>query len=430
MNERPKSFLYTILRPVVYVAARIFYRRWIVNGLENFPPKGTPVMIVSNHQNALIDPLLCCLTAPRQLHFLTRADVFRNALLRPLVLALNMLPVYRMRDQEAGKNERNMRTFNTVIARMQRGAAVGIFPEGNHGNKKIIRPLKKGLAQLLEITAEQAPELRDLLIIPVGVDYSNYDRARSSVVITYGEAFTVSDLLFTEEERLPRYRAVMQRVQDRMNSVALNLGPDKHYNFLLFAEALFIHAQGYANWQESHSATHLVKGSLQHQPPQDAQLFDDADELSNALQSKGVSFRDMEEVLTGDAPSVLRGMVLLIFGLPGLLLHFPAWQLSLAATRKVVIDPHFNSTFRLLFGLLLFGLTWSVGIAACFLLLPVKIATLVLISALISSIIALRLADDLLDRSRFKRVKDLFSSREELMSIRDRLKKEIESRLA
>lgn len=410
MKERPHSRLYAILFPLVYIAARLFYRRWRVNGISNFPKKGQPVIIVSNHQNALIDPLLCCLTAPRQLHFLTRADVFRNSLLRPFVLALNMLPVYRMRDIEAGKNERNMLTFKTVIARMKRGAAVGIFPEGNHGNRKMIRPLKKGLAQLLDIMGTADDGLRDTLLIPVGVDYSDYDRARASVVVTYGRPFSVSDHLYGSGERLERYRAVMNKVREQMETVMLDLGPEEHYSLLRAAEAVLVARLGHDRWNEVHEQCHALRDHCR--ATNDCEkIASEARDLYTDLAAEKLAFTDLAEVDLLPAPSFVNTFLLALFALPGFVIHVPAWQLALAATRKVVIDPHFNSTFRLLFGLLLIGLNWAVLIAAAFSFFPIKTALFGLLGVAVSSILALKLSDRFIDLGKRRTVKRFFKQR-------------------
>lgn len=430
MKNRSYSLLYALLWPIVYVAARIFYRRWRVFGRSRFPAKGTPVIVVSNHQNALIDPLLCCLSAPRQMHFLTRADVFRNPLLRPFVLALNMLPVYRVRDMEEGKNERNMLTFKTAIARMTRGAAVGIFPEGNHGNQKIIRPLKKGLAQLLEISAEESDAMRRLQIIPLGVDYSDYDHARASVVMYYGEPFTVDDLLFTDEDRLVRYRAVMQRVHEKMAEVTLDLGPQAHYAILRMAEAMVLEQRGFGQWPDAHRRLSSLKSQLAASYATSDPLWMDGELVVNALQKAGVPLNAM--VRKPKPGEGLRLVLLGILALPGFVLHVPAWQLALAATRKIVVDEHFNSTFRLLFGMLLFGLTWAVGIAAVFFLTEwtVQVQGCVLFSFLASSILALPWSDQLMEYAAAKKAARFKSQNPEYAALWARLEAKLNSHLS
>ena len=406
-SHRTFSWLYALMFPLVYAFARLFYRRWMLFGRDKFPKSGEPVLIVSNHQNALIDPLLCCLTAPRQLHFLTRADVFRNKVFRHFVLALNMLPVYRMHDHEEGKKDRNERSFRAVIVRMQRGAAVGIFPEGNHGNKKIIRPLKKGLAQLLEMMGEHDAKLRKVKVMVMGVDYDDYDKARSSVVVHFGTPFYVDDLLFAGSDRpMERYRAVMQRVREKMEATILHLGPDTAYPYLRLAEAQLIERLGYENWPKVQAQLSV----LREQVDLSASYVSEARSVTDALATKQIPLKAAVQYAKGKRPPIAKAVALAIPALPGFLLNAPGWQLALLATRKAVVDPHFNSTFRLLFGMLAVLLTWTVLTMGVFLFLPWPSAGWILAALFVSSLLALPFADALIDNELWLRTQRCFAN--------------------
>ena len=411
-SHRTFSWLYALMFPLVYAFARLFYRRWKLFGRERFPQAGEPVLIVSNHQNALIDPLLCCLTAPRQLHFLTRADVFRNKVFRHFVLALNMLPVYRQHDHEEGKKDRNERSFRAVIARMQRGAAVGIFPEGNHGNRKIIRPLKKGLAQLLEMMGERDEKLRKVKVMVMGVDYDDYDKARSSVVVNFGEPFTVDDLLFGEHgDKMERYRAVMQRVREKMETTILHLGPERAYPYLRFAEVYLLERKGYTNWPETHRTLAMLRDGLTS--GHETQL-EQARALTEALHEAKIPLKAAVQFALNKKPPYLKALALLLPALPGFIVNAPGWQIALWATRKAVVDPHFNSTFRLLFGMLAVLLTWFVLVLGTVFFCSWPLAGWGLAALFVSSLLALPFSDALIDCELLLRTKRMFAKDEQL----------------
>ena len=54
-------FLKTFRTYLQYVNSGLYFRREHIIGLENVPVDGTPVVVVSNHQNCLNDPLCVCL---------------------------------------------------------------------------------------------------------------------------------------------------------------------------------------------------------------------------------------------------------------------------------------------------------------------------------------------------------------------------------
>ena len=101
------SWVYSFLYPWIAKGVDFFLHDLHVVGGKNIPPKG-PLMLVANHQNAMFDPLICCRVFPRQLHWLTRSDVFKNKLIASFLQQIHMLPIYREKDNvenQMGKNE-------------------------------------------------------------------------------------------------------------------------------------------------------------------------------------------------------------------------------------------------------------------------------------------------------------------------------------
>ena len=69
---------YFLARLLVSQGAKRFHRIDVLTGLENFPAKNEPMVMVGNHQNGMMDALNICGVMTRQFHWLTRADVFWN----------------------------------------------------------------------------------------------------------------------------------------------------------------------------------------------------------------------------------------------------------------------------------------------------------------------------------------------------------------
>jgi 1-acyl-sn-glycerol-3-phosphate acyltransferase len=147
-------------------------RRMVITGLENFP-LNQPVILISNHQNAMLDPVLICVFTPKQLHWLTRADVFKNPFIRKILHRFNMMPVYRERDGMENIREENQKVFEECFRRLEGDAVVAIFPEGGHRGKKQLSSFKKGLGRL-SFGAMDFLKGKDVLVLPVGLDYSGY----------------------------------------------------------------------------------------------------------------------------------------------------------------------------------------------------------------------------------------------------------------
>lgn len=117
------------------VVASVFFPlyRVEVKGKENFPKEGA-VLLCSNHIDNL-DPPTVGISAPRQVHFMAKEELFRVPILGGIVRKVGSFPVKRgMSDREALRNGLNV---------LKDGGVLGLFPEGTRSKDG---QLGKGLA--------------------------------------------------------------------------------------------------------------------------------------------------------------------------------------------------------------------------------------------------------------------------------------------
>lgn len=178
------------LRTNLILGLRLFYAGITVEGQEHVPKEG-PVILASNHNNAVLDALILgFFSGGRRPGFLTRADVFKRPLLRKFFTALRMIPVYRVRDNVDIKTANNA-TFDQVAQWLAKGQSAIIFPEGDKGHDFHLLPLKKGTARM---AFHALPDLtQDLYIVPAGITYEQLHTVRKRVIIRYGEPIRVHD---------------------------------------------------------------------------------------------------------------------------------------------------------------------------------------------------------------------------------------------
>jgi 1-acyl-sn-glycerol-3-phosphate acyltransferase len=84
-------------------------------------PRSGGVLLAANHQSVL-DPVLVAACVPREVHFMARRDLFGAPLFGAFIRALHAFPVERGRPDRAALRE--------AVARLRRGVAVLVFPEG------------------------------------------------------------------------------------------------------------------------------------------------------------------------------------------------------------------------------------------------------------------------------------------------------------
>lgn len=172
-----------LVRGYLRIGLFFYYRRFHIYNRERVPEKGA-VMLLSNHNNALMDALLIATRAGRFSYFLTRASVFKNPKVKVFLRSLNMLPVYRVRDGWSSIQNNN-EIFDYCRELLHNGKVISLFPEGNHNIKRTVRPLSKGFTRIVYETLDSYPEM-NLKIIPIGLNYERADAFADSVSMIIG----------------------------------------------------------------------------------------------------------------------------------------------------------------------------------------------------------------------------------------------------
>jgi len=182
---------YNIVKLWLKTGLFFYYTRMKVIGRENIP-KNKPIMLLANHQNALMDPLMIALNCGVKPFFLARSDLFKNPLVSKFLHYLQMMPIYRFRDgRDTLKN--NPAIFKKCGDLLVQGETVMLFPEGNHGILRRVRwPMRKGFVRMIFCALEKEPDL-DIRILPVGLNYLEAEGFPDSVSMFIGKDFAVQD---------------------------------------------------------------------------------------------------------------------------------------------------------------------------------------------------------------------------------------------
>ena len=180
--------LYSILKVIVRLAAKIFCRKIIINNPELLKEKG-PMILACSHPNSFLDAVLMDILFEKPIWSLTRGDAFVNKRITNLFYKLKMLPIYRPSEGVENLSE-NYKTFDACIELFKRHQIVLIFSEGLCTNEWHLRSLKKGTARLAyKCQQENIP----LKILPVGINYSSFKRFGKNLFVNLGNIFTAND---------------------------------------------------------------------------------------------------------------------------------------------------------------------------------------------------------------------------------------------
>ena len=138
--------------------------------------------------------------------------------------------VYRQRDRVDQLRERNDIIFDVCVDRLHAGAAMGIFPEGNHNPFPSLRALKGGLPEMLARSVRRHPSLKDIQVVPIGLDYEDYVQWRRRLRVRAGEPIPFSDLV--QEDGAMDKGAFNARVKSAFQSVMVDVQPEEAQPFL------------------------------------------------------------------------------------------------------------------------------------------------------------------------------------------------------
>ncbi|WP_185816816.1 lysophospholipid acyltransferase family protein [Hymenobacter metallilatus] len=191
---------YTVMKPLVQVALRVFFRKLELRHPERLQLPG-PLLVCSNHPNTLMDPLVAAVSRRQPIAFLAKSTFFKNPVLRAIMESGNSIPIYRRQDVDSGAEvltpaqleAQNEKAFGRCYDYFDRGGTIMIFPEGTSVQERRLRPLKTGAARIA-LGAEARHDFRlGLRILPMGINYFDPRRFRSDVFVNLAEPITVAE---------------------------------------------------------------------------------------------------------------------------------------------------------------------------------------------------------------------------------------------
>lgn len=188
-----QDFGYTCLKPVVDWNLKHSYRKMEIAGQENIPADGA-VIFAPNHCNTLMDALVMLRANKCTTVFGARADLFNNKFIGSIMTFLRILPMVRQRDGLRNVLKNN-ETQETVVATLENRVGFCVFPEGRHRPEKSLLQLGKGVFRAALAANARFGDKMPVYIVPVGIDYGDFFRYRSTVLVKYGNPLNVTEFV-------------------------------------------------------------------------------------------------------------------------------------------------------------------------------------------------------------------------------------------
>ena len=348
---------------LIAVLARLV-ARWLFRSveLEGFDRlrDDRPTLLVANHFNGLVDPVLIVAGMRRLPRFMAKGTLWNVVVARPFLALAGLVPVHRAVDGATGANEGS---FARVVEVLAGGGTVAIFPEGTTHDEPRMAEVRTGAARIAALAwSGPAP---DLVIVPVGITYEDKVSVRSRVLLQVGEPLG-ADVLgrpVTVEDH-----DAVHALTDRIGEAVAALSPD--YESRLEAGALGRAAEvALRDPRDGRRPVPLVErervardlAELDDGPRQ--AVIDRVARYELALDLVGVSDPAITPVPTTRAlfTRLLRLAVPMVlvapFALAGVFVNaLPA--LVVALVGRAVTVPVTKGTVRVIVGMIVFPLTW------------------------------------------------------------------------
>ena len=192
------NFWYFVLRYLTDASFRGCFKRLQYVGRKNLPKDGA-VILAPNHCNALMDAFGVLDMDHSSKVFVARADIFQNPAIAKILTFLKIMPIHRVRDGFRSVLNSDD-TTEKCIEVLNNQVPFCILPEGTHRSMHSLLPLGKGLSRIACGAARTITDGRHVYIVPIGLEYGDYFRLRSSLLVSLGQAIDVTELIAAHPE--------------------------------------------------------------------------------------------------------------------------------------------------------------------------------------------------------------------------------------
>lgn len=350
--------IYWFIKPFVFIFFRVFYR-YDYKGRINIP-MDKPVVLAPNHVNAFIDPIALGLLCDRRVRFFARGDVFKGKIAAKILDTLSVSPMFRIQEgySEIKKNDK---TFEECRSRLSNNEVILLFPEGVCVQERRLRPLKKGLARIIFQTEETMDFKKDVLVIPVGLNYTAAYKFRSKIFIDIGKPISLKE--YEEKYKLDKVRTINEftkALEKKMAEHMVILKNTDNDKLFVNLEEIYMHqwlkdkGEIESNLENSYHGSKELADMINYMddtnPELTVSLRDKTAEYIRRVRGKGL--RDhllrpesIEKITLG---TFIAEFFIIILGMPlyalGMILNYPPYFFAKKFTDKKIKNIEFKAS--------------------------------------------------------------------------------------
>jgi 1-acyl-sn-glycerol-3-phosphate acyltransferase len=236
-TNQPGIFYRIFKTYIRFIHDKLYYRRTYSLHTENIPARGTPLLIVSNHQNCLNDPLgILFAIRDRKPNFITRADIFAcHPLAGRFLRAIGLLPAFRIDYEGEDALNKNGETFLLTERELVNGRTIVMYPESGHQDRHWLGGFSFGYTRLAFEAAAMDDFRTEIFILPSCNHYSDYFHIREQMLVKFGVPISIRPYyeLYKVKPRTAQ-REVNALVRKQIEDLMLNIRDTDNYRAIDF----------------------------------------------------------------------------------------------------------------------------------------------------------------------------------------------------
>ncbi len=373
--------LYSFLRPFVDHHTYRSFTHYKIVGRENIPAAGACVF-GSNHCNTLMDALVLLAMSRQKKVFIARGDIFSNRHTAKILRWLRILPIYRMRDGINSVRDKNSGTIEQAVDVMHDEVPLYLFPEAAHRTKHSLRPLSKGIFHIALDANRKFGHEKPVYIVPVGIEYGDYFRFRSTVLVNYGKPINVTE--YMQEHKDENEAVIINNLKavlaERMASLISYIPDNEDYDAIWEITKIKSGRMPMTlkmRLDKNKSCIAEILGFKEREPDKAGELFQKVNEFTRHRKKENISVKSV--AMRTPLWRTMWKTLLVLLGLPlfvaSAVASCPIW-ITASFILNNLKDKAFRNTVNVCVELLMHPLIMATGVTLLFCLTPWQYAIL------------------------------------------------------
>lgn len=230
--------LYRLTRIFVKIAMRVFFQRIELRNGGQVPDDG-PVLFVANHPNSIMDALVIGVVTKRKVNYVARSGLFSNKFNDWFLRSTGVIPVYRKMDSPDQMSQ-NVLTFESCYQALERGEAIGIFPEGSSDMARKVKRIKTGAARIVLEAEKRNNYSLGITLLPIGLYFFSRSRFRGRVLVNVGQPIRLRRFFErNEQNNVEAVQELTKKIQRSLEKITINIRHEELDEFVRDIEILY-----------------------------------------------------------------------------------------------------------------------------------------------------------------------------------------------